>query len=132
MDSRKQDLCNYRLAQALETLQVAKECLENKHFKDSINRSYYSAFYAIKAILALEGADFKRHKDVIAYFNAHYVATGIFDRKVGRYLGRLQQKREKSDYDDFYVASQEEAEEQIQAVEEILEVVSVKISYKPK
>ena len=123
MDKRKEDLCQYRLKQAEETLQVAKECLENKHFKDSINRSYYAAFYAIKSILALGKVDFKRHKDVMAYFNKTYVANGKFEREIGRGLGRLQQKREKSDYDDFYIASQEEAKEQIDIAEKtIIEV----------
>lgn len=65
----------------METLNVARECLENKHFKDSINRAYYASFYAARAVLALERVDFKRHKDVIAYFNKNYVATGIFDRE---------------------------------------------------
>lgn len=37
--------------------------MEYKRYKDSINRCYYAAFYAIKAVLALEGKDFKRHKD---------------------------------------------------------------------
>ena len=104
-DNRRGDLCAYRMAAAQETLQVAKECLNGNHYKDAINRSYYAAFYAVKAVLALEEKDFKRHKDVIAYFNQNYVATDIFPRELGRKLARLQQKREKSDYDDFYIAS---------------------------
>ena len=30
-------------------------------------------FHSIKAVLSLEPIDFKRHKDVIAYFNKNYV-----------------------------------------------------------
>lgn len=63
-------------------------------FKDTINRSYYAAFYAVKAVLAIEGVDFKRHKDVVAYFNQHYVANEIFTKALGRLLARLQKKRE--------------------------------------
>lgn len=63
---------------ALETLDTAKLCLDNKKYKDTINRCYYAAFYAIKAVLALEEKDFKRHKDAVAYFNQNYVAAGIF------------------------------------------------------
>lgn len=33
---------------------VAEDCLEKGLYKDAINRSYYAAFYAIKASLALE------------------------------------------------------------------------------
>ena len=114
------NLAKYRIDTALETLNVAKECLENKHYKDSINRSYYASFYAARAILALERIDFKRHKDVIAYFNKNYVATGIFEKDIGRKLARLQQKREQSDYDDFFIASKEEAQKQYNNAENII------------
>lgn len=43
--------------------------------------------YAIKTVLAQGTIDFKRHKDVIAYFNKEYVATDKFDRERGRKLG---------------------------------------------
>ena len=114
MTEKQRDLCVYRLKQAEETVQSAKLCKENHFYKDAINRAYYAAFYAIKAVLAVEGVDFKRHKDVVAYFNQHYVATELFPRDCGRILARLQRKREVSDYDDFYIASIEEAQEQIE------------------
>ena len=114
------NLAKYRIDTARETLNVAKECLENKHYKDSINRSYYASFYAARSFLALERIDFKRHKDVIAYFNKNYVATGIFEKDIGRKLARLQQKREQSDYDDFFIASKEEAQKQYNNAENII------------
>lgn len=117
------NLAKYRIDTARETLNVAKECLENKHYKDSINRSYYASFYASRAILALERIDFKRHKDVIAYFNKNYVATGIFEKDIGRKLARLQQKREQSDYDDFFIASKEEAQKQYNNAENIISAI---------
>ena len=92
-DNRRESLCNYRMAAARETLQVAQECFEGNHYKDAINRSYYAAFYAVKAVLALEKRDFKRHKDVMAYFNQKYVAADVFPRDIGRKLARLQQNR---------------------------------------
>ena len=67
--------------------------------------------------------DFKRHKDVVAHFNKEYVATEIFPRELGRRLAELKQLREKSDYDDFYIASKEKAEEQIKIAELVLEKV---------
>ncbi len=121
MDHKKNELCRYRMNLAQETLLVAKECYQNKHYRDAMNRSYYAAFYGIKAVLALEEIDFKRHKDVISYFNKTYVATGKIDKLFGRNLGRLQQKREKSDYDDFYIVSGEEVCEQINFVSQLLE-----------
>jgi len=73
MDDRQKELSSYRLQESEDSLIVARNCLDNGFYKDSINRSYYSAFYAIKAVLALGSIDFKRHKDVVAYFNKEYV-----------------------------------------------------------
>ena len=71
----------------------------------------------------MEEKDFKRHKDAVAYFNQNYVATGLFDREIGKKLGRLKRKREASDYDDFYVASYDEANEQYKAAESIIDAI---------
>lgn len=120
MDERRRDLCQYRIEQARESLKASKIMLDNKMVKDSINRSYYSAFYAMKAVLAIEEKDFKRHKDVVAYFNKMYVATGKFLKDLGRMIAKLQQLREKSDYDDFFVASIAKAEQQIMTAEKVI------------
>ena len=98
-------------------------CFDNEFYKDSINRSYYSVFYSIKAVLSLDSVDFKRHKDVIGYFNKEYVATGVFPRMIGRNIGILKQIREDSDYDDFYIASKEEAYKQIETANLVLDKV---------
>ena len=73
--------------------------------------------------LALEEVDFKRHKDAVAYFNKTYVATDIFPREIGKKLGRLKQEREISDYDDFYIASKEEAERQVSVADEFIQLI---------
>lgn len=95
----------------IDTLEAAKLCMERNYYKDTINRCYYAAFYAVKAALALEEKDFKRHKDAVTYFNQIYVSTEIFPREIGKKLGRLKKERESSDYDDFYIASLTEATE---------------------
>lgn len=123
MTGKQNNLCVYRISQARETIKSSTLCLDNHFFKDSINRSYYAAFYGIKAVLALSDVDFKKHKDVVAYFNQHYVATGIFQNTTGRLLSRLQKKRETSDYDDFFIASYEEAKEQLEAAKSIVDEV---------
>lgn len=123
MDNRQEELSRYRIQEAKDSLKVAEHCLKEGLYKDSINRSYYTAFYAIKAVLALGTIDFKRHKDVVAYFNKEYVATGIFSRELGRKLGMLKQLREKSDYDDFYIASKEQAQEQFETAKYTVEKI---------
>lgn len=116
LDERRVDLCNYRMKNSEDSLTAAEDCLEKGLYRDAINRS----FYAIKALLALEEVDFKKNKDVVAYFNRTYAATEKIPREIGRKLARLQQKREKSDYDDFYIASKEETMEQIENTKSVI------------
>ena len=52
----------YRLERAKETLKSSILLYENKDLAGAINRAYYSIFYAIRAVLAVESMDFKRHK----------------------------------------------------------------------
>ncbi|MBQ9503469.1 MAG: HEPN domain-containing protein [Lachnospiraceae bacterium] len=120
MDERRIDLSKYRQAQAEESFKAAEYCFEKKLYRDSLNRSYYAAFYAVKAVIALEGVDFKRHKDAIAYFYQNYVKDGPMSRDLGRKLGRLKQYREEGDYGDFNIVSEEEAKEQLEAASEII------------
>ncbi len=115
MNEKRQALSVYRMEQSEETLQAARMCLENNLYKDCINRSYYVVFYAVKAVLAIEGIDFKRHKDAIAYFNKTYVASGKMPREVGKRLGRIKTVREDSDYSEFYIASAEDAAKQYES-----------------
>ena len=72
----------YRLNRAWETLEVAKKLFAEGKYKDANNRSYYAAFYGIKAIYALKGQDFKKHKTLLANFNKEFVATQIFPRVI--------------------------------------------------
>lgn len=123
MDDRKIDLCRYRMSQAKDSLEVAEWTFAQNLYKDSINRSYYATFYAIKTVLAVEEIDFKRHKDVMGYFNKTYVATEKISKELGRKIGKLQQIREKSDYDDFYLASKEIAKRQVDTAKQVIEEV---------
>ena len=127
MDDRNKALSKYRIQEAEDSLKVSEFCLNNELYKDSINRSYYAAFYCVKAILALTTTDFKRHKDVMAYFNKTYVATDIFPKALGKRLGKIQKIREISDYDDFFLASREQAQEQYETAQELLKSVKLYI-----
>lgn len=116
------ELANYRLEQAKEDLMAAKALLELKFYKSANNRAYYSIFHTIKSVLALEPIDFKRHKDVVAYFNKNYVHPEIFPRSMGRKISDAASIREDSDYDDQFVVDPEATQTQIQTAEELIEL----------
>lgn len=124
-DESAVQLSKYRLETAENTYHMAELCFDNQGYRDAVNRSYYATFYALRAVLALEGVDFKRHKDVVSYFNQHYVATGKFERDLGKRIGRLKTMREDCDYDDFYIIEREEVLAQLETAEMVIEAVKV-------
>ncbi len=114
MHENRLELMQYRLVMAKERLESSRLLLEHQSYKDSIGRSYYAMFTAVRAILAMDGVDFKKHAGVISYFQREYVKTGIFEVQYSKYLSQAFQIRNNTDYADFFVVSREEAEEQYQ------------------
>jgi uncharacterized protein (UPF0332 family) len=83
-------------------------------YKAAANRSYYAVFSAMRAVLALDGLDFKKHSGVIAEFRKSYIKTGVFSTELSRIIDSLKDVRQSSDYDDFYLISKEEIAEQVE------------------
>lgn len=117
------DLVKYRLENAKEKLESAKLLLDAGHYKDSIGRSYYAIFTAVRAVLAKDKVDFSKHAGVIAYFQKEYVKTGIFDKQYSKYLQSAFQIRNNCDYDDFFIVSKQDAEEQYERAVAMLQVI---------
>ena len=111
------DLAIYRSSCAVDDLETAKELLDLGKYKQFLNRSYYSIFHSMRAVNALDQFDSKKHSGVIAHFNQHHVKTGEFPREVSRIIRMASDMRENADYEDFFLASRQEAEEQIRNAE---------------
>ena len=121
----KEDLCRYRLEISKEDLRSAMLLLEAGELRGANNRAYYSIYHAISSVHALDGNAYKRHKDALANFNKAYVKTKIFSRELGRKISEAVEIRHASDYDDFYIATREEAEEQIETAKELLRQIEI-------
>lgn len=119
----KEDLIFYRLEIAKSDVKSAQILLEAEEFRGANNRAYYGIYHAISAIHALDGNAYKRHKDALANFNKVYVKAEIFPRTLGRKIAEAEEIRHASDYDDFYIATKEEAKEQIETAKEVICVV---------
>lgn len=117
----KEDLVLYRIDTAKGDVRSAKILMEAKEYKGANNRAYYGIYHAISAIHALDERAYKRHKDALANFNKDYVKTEIFPRSLGKRIAEAEEIRHASDYDDFYIATREEAQEQIATAEELIQ-----------
>ena len=116
----RRDLVLYRLEVAKSDIKSAKILLEAGEFRGANNRAYYGIYHAVSAMHALDGNAYKRHKDALANFNKKYIKTEIFPRTLGRRIAEAEEIRHASDYDDFYIATEEEAKEQIATALELI------------
>ena len=67
-----------------------------------------------RSLLALDSFDSKRHSTIIGYFNQNYIASGKMETVYYQQLSNAFRIRNKTDYDDFYIISREDAKQQLE------------------
>ena len=108
------DLSKYRYERSLEELENAKALFKDKKYKLTLNRSYYSIFHGMRAVNVLDEFDSSKHSGVIAYFNRFHVKNGDFPREASKIIKTASEMREHADYEDFFVASRQDAADQLE------------------
>jgi len=103
-------LSKYRLSRARLAWKEGLALLENGFFAGAVNRFYYAAFYAARALLATKELDSSKHSGVIALFHKHFVQTHLFDKDKAKTLSRSFELRQDSDYEDFVSVTRHETE----------------------
>jgi len=107
-------LISYRMERSRESIRAAEIMLENEMFAISMNRVYYSMFYAVQALLVLHKVSFSKHGQVKGYFNRELIKTGIFSVDMGKLYNKVFEYRQKFDYVDFAVPDRDMVSEYIE------------------
>lgn len=82
---------------ALQALRTA-EALADSDPDAAASRAYYAAFYAVSALLALEGRSFSKHTAVERSVHRDLVRTGTWPQEVGAAFSWLVTLRATGDY----------------------------------
>ena len=88
------------------------------------NRAYYAIFHALRAVLVFDDFDSSKHSGVIAEFRRRYIKEGIFPTEISKMIGQAFTIRNASDYDDMFLASKSDTEEQISNADYVYELIS--------
>ena len=70
-------LSNVRMEKAREFLEDARANLAEGRNKTAINRSYYSALNAVRAILTIEGINPESHEGAVTMLSLRFVKPGL-------------------------------------------------------
>ena len=62
----------------------------------------------MRAVIALDGEDYKKHSAVIARFTMNYLKTEILPREYSKLISNASLIRNRSAYEDFYICSIED------------------------
>lgn len=123
MTAQHNELSKIRLNHAKQCLESAELLFSFNDYSGSVNRSYYSIFHGMRALLALEGKDFSKHSGVISHFRKTYIKQGIFPIEASDIIGEAFDIRNAGDYSDLCFISKEEAKEQIDGARTFLKYI---------
>ncbi len=124
-DEDMKNLAKVRYERAEELLKDAESLLNSESYKSANNRAFYACEKAIKSALAVKGIDSSSHNGLIKCFNMEFIhnPSEFFGREDMSIIQGMERIRNASDYDDFYITSKSECEDQVHKAKEILEKV---------
>ena len=88
------------------------------------NRYYYACFHAVQALFIHNGLASKRHAGMLSQFGLHFVKTGIIEDRLGGFLTRMEQLREKGDYNCIFSIDEEELHTIVEPAHELIKVIT--------
>jgi uncharacterized protein (UPF0332 family) len=98
----KGDIIEHRMNKARESLIEAKAVAKIGFINSSVNRLYYSCFYAVSALLLQENIPAKTHAGVRQMLGLHFVEPEKVSKRLGKLYSDLFESRQDSDYEDFF------------------------------
>jgi uncharacterized protein (UPF0332 family) len=98
---------HYRIQRAKDTLEDARILASNGRWNSTINRLYYSVYYAVMALLLKKGFRPATHNGTKTNFTEHFIKTQKVDKKFGILYSQLFTWRQKGDYDDLFDFTEE-------------------------
>ena len=108
MSKTKEDLIQHRLEKADEALELAKFSISKKYWGPAASELYYTCFYLVLALFAKNEINTSTHSGVNTLFGLHFIKEGKVEAKWGRLVKVLFDKRQKGDYGDFMLLTEEE------------------------
>jgi len=82
-------------------LEEARILFREKSLRGTINRAYYSMFYAVLALLSTQKLGTSKHSGVLSLFDREFIKKGIFSKEFSKFLRKAFNLRQSHDYGEF-------------------------------
>jgi uncharacterized protein (UPF0332 family) len=120
----KKALSDARMDKAKEFLSDARATYNERRFRTSVNRAYYAALNAVRAVLILEGANPETHEGAVTLFSIRFIKTGILTVDIIKKFKILLSRRTDVDYGDFDTIDAADAEDSLKSAGLIIEAIN--------
>jgi uncharacterized protein (UPF0332 family) len=128
MKVTKEDLIKYRLLRARDTFEDAQILAERNKWNSTINRLYYSAYYAVMALLIDSDLKPTTRNGAKSCFSEYFILTNKIPKELGKMYSQLFTWRQKGDYDDMFDFTKEKVMPYFAPVRELIEIIEKAIS----
>ena len=126
-DDERRIMVGFQMEKANRFLEQAEMVRELKQWDLAANRYYYACFHAVQALFIHNGLASKRHSGMLSQFGLHFIKTGIIEDKLGGFLTRMEQLREKGDYNCIFSVTEEELRTIVEPAHELVAVITILI-----
>ena len=123
-DEDRQAVVGLELEKADRFLKQAEMARSWQQWDLAANRYYYACFHAVQALFIHNGLASKRHSGMISQFGLHFIKPVIIDDRLGSFLTRMEQLREKGDYNCIFSVSEEEMNSIIEPAHELVQEIT--------
>lgn len=123
MNPEQESHIKYRIARAWDTLDDAKILASRGKWNSTINRLYYSAYYAVMALLLKNEFKPTTHNGAKTNFTEHFIKNHKIDKKYGKIYSQLFTCRQKGDYDDLFDFEESQVIQYFEPVDELIRLI---------
>ncbi len=104
----RRTMVGLELEKSAHFMEQADMMRDMKQWDMAANRYYYACFHAVQALFVHNGLAARRHAGMLNQFGLHFVKTGLVEDRLGGFLTRMEQLRQKGDYNCVFSITEEE------------------------
>ena len=107
-DEERKTMVYLEMEKADRFLKQASMMCDMELWDMAANRYYYACFHAVQALFIHNGLASRRHKGMLTQLGLHFIKKGVIEDRLGAFLTRMEQLREKGDYNCLFEVTKDE------------------------
>ena len=123
-DEDRKTMVGLEMEKADRFLKQAGMMCEMEQWDIAANRYYYACFHAVQALFIFNGLASRRHSGMLTQLGLHFIKTGILEDRLGAFLTRMEQLREKGDYNCLFDVTKDELLTFVEPAHELIDKIT--------